>query len=333
VVWFYSYGANTIPESRRYAPEFELFLLAAVFEFFRVMWSSGAAVYRAAAGFAAFFLAAAGLPQAGRYLTQGFAGRHPFPRERSIEYQLARRLEELHPAGRIHATGGLRFRLNAWCDLAQTGGGFESGLTSREVLSLAHCVRTAECGDPVDALSVLGGEYVVVHGTKSREHYRDLREGGAQFAGRLEEAARVEDDTIYRVPFRSLAHLVREDETDLKRYAGAVRDAVRPRLTAAWSGPSRLEIAGPVGDGMLVSVQVRAETGWTAAQKGRPLEVQRGPFGWILLRPEPDRAARIALVYRGTAEQRWMGGLCGAVWAASLAGWLASRRRDARKAS
>ncbi len=326
VVWFYSYGLNVIPEARRYALEFELFLFAALFEFFRLMWSSRNPSYRFAAIFPACFLLVAGLPQAWRFLTQDFSNRRPFPKEQSIEYRLARRLEELHPQGRIHASGGLRFRLNSWFDLAQTGGGFESGLTSRQVLSLAHCVRTAQCGDPLDALRALGVEYLVVHGPKSREHYRDFRDSSS-YDGRLEEVHREEDDAIYRVPFSSLAHLVKPEEKDLRSYVASFGDAARPRLSAAWRGTSALDVEGAVEDGMLVSVQVRAEDGWSANQDGRPLSVESDAFGWILLKPTPSAATRISLQYGGTAEQRAMAGLSVILWLGALAWWMTRRRR------
>ena len=325
VVWFYSYGLNVIPESRRYALEFEIFLIAALFEFFRLMWSSRNPSNRVAAIFPACFLLAVGLPQAWHFVTQNFASRHPFPKEETIEYRLARRLDELHPQGRIHATGGLRFRLNSWFDLAQTGGGFESGLTSRQVLSLAHCVRTAQCGDPVDALRALGVEYLVVHGRKSREHYRDLHDSG--FDQRLEAVHREEDDTIYRVPFSSLAHLVKPEERDLSGYAASLRDPARPRLSAVWRGDSALDVDGPVEDGMLVSVQVRAEDGWSASQEGRPLSVDRDALGWILLKPTPSAATRISLQFGGTAEQHAMACLSAGVWLSALVALLKGRGR------
>jgi hypothetical protein len=332
VVWFYSYGLNVIPESRRYALEFELFLIAALFEFFRLMGSSRNPSHRFAAIFPACFLLAAGLPQGWKFLTQNFAGRHPFPKEQSIEYRLACRLDELHPQGRIHATGGLRFRLNSWFDLAQTGGGFESGLTSRQVLSLAHCVRTAECGDPVDALRALGVEYLVVHGRKSREHYRDFRDSHA-FDGRLEAVHREEDDVIYRVPFSSLAHLVKPEERDLRSYAASLGDTARPRLSAAWRGSSALDVEGAVEDGMLVSVQVRAEDGWSASQDGRPLSVERDALGWMLLKPTPSAATHISLRYGGTAEQRIMAGLSAGVWLGALAALMMAHQRPKKEGS
>lgn len=339
VVWFYSFGLNVIPEARRYTLEFEVLLLAALCEYLRLMWASSNSSARVAAVFPALILAIDGYPQAASYLGQGFAGRHRFPKENAIEYRIAKRLDELRPRGRVFASGGLRFRLNSWFDFEQVGGVFESGLTTRQVLALAYCAQTARCwgrtadtDNTIAVLKALGVEYLVVHGPKSREHYRDFQR--REFTAVLDTLHHEEDDTIYRVPFSSLAHLLYPHERaarvaqqiEVQQYAAALGDGLRPKLHAAWTGPSTLVVEGPVPAGMLVSVQVRAEEGWTAFQDTRPLRVDMDAIGWILLRPFPSNQARIVLEYRGTAEQRIMGAISALTWIAALSAWLWGNR-------
>ncbi|MGH9720479.1 MAG: hypothetical protein ACRD8O_09715, partial [Bryobacteraceae bacterium] len=211
VEWFYSAGVAPIPESRRYALELEMFLILFVVEVFRRLWIRGTIVSRASATAAAAVMMAAGWNQVSGYARQGDTGRRPAPKEQTIEYRLAKRIADTQPRGRVFASGGLRFRLNSWFDISQFGGGFESGLRNRIPLHFAYQIRTGigskparDGHDAADQLRALGVEYVVVHGPKSREHYRDYR-NPAKFDGVLEVIHREEDDTIYRSPFTSLA--------------------------------------------------------------------------------------------------------------------------------
>jgi hypothetical protein len=342
VVIYYSHGLSTIPESRRYAVEFELFLLLALVEWLRwALQHPYPMLRRCAIGCAAIMLLA-GAGQAARYVTQGYAPWRPFPKERSIEYRCGRALAERAPAGRIFASGGLRYRLNSWFELQQVGGTFESGLRNRIPVHMAYQIRTGigsvagqEGQDAVLQLKALGVEYVVVHGPKSKEHYRDVR-NPRKFEGLLESVYREGDDVIYRVPFRSLAHLVRaaelpagppvgSDRQLLRPYVAALEDASRPKLLARWHGPNRLEIEGPVPEGMRVSVQVSYHPGWVASQDERPLEIEQDGAGFMVLRARPAGFSRIELSYRGAFEQRAAAFVSAITLLAGLAG-LGRRR-------
>ncbi|MBI1787660.1 MAG: hypothetical protein HYR60_08945 [Acidobacteria bacterium] len=341
VVWFYSYGIAVIPEARRYALEFELFLFLAVFEYFRLIVRSPNPSIRLCAYGPAGMMLLAGWSQPWRLATQGFADRTPLPREDTIEYRLARRLADWQPRGRVYASGGLRFRLNSWFDFPQVGGGFESGLSDRMTFALAFQIRTGvnsepgqEARDALEELKVLGVEYLVIHGPQSREHYRDFK-NPRLIEGLLDVAYREEDDTIYRVPFQSLAHLVERDELvvwppssrlpAMARYVAAIEDPLRPKLAATWLDSSRLRIEGPVPAGKLISVQVRNDPGWAASQDGRPVAIETDRVGYCVLRPEPSPRARIDLRYGGTREQKVMGILSAVVWIGALAGLAVKR--------
>jgi hypothetical protein len=300
VFWFDLRGMNTIPESRRYALELEMFLTLALFEWVRLASQALIAPLRYFAVYAAFavFLAAWGQGQMRMYCTQGFAARQPVPRDNTIEYRVAEQLANLRPTGRVFASGGLRFRLDSWFDIPQVGGGFESGLKSRTPLRLSYRIRAGE--DPVRALETLGAEFVVVDGPHSREYYRDFKNPG-EFDSVLETVWREEDDIIYRVPFSGLAG------------AG---------LHAFWQGPSDLWIEDAVAQDRTIPVKVNYDPGWRAEQDGRPIRVERDELGFLSLRATASPRARIHLQYRGTPEQYGMAALSAIVWIGGLVCFL-----------
>jgi len=238
---------------------------------------------------------------------------------------------ERRPAGRVFATGGLRFRLNQWFDLQQVGGGFETGLQNRAPVDLAYRIRSGEklragreAEDTRMYLRALGAEYVVVHAKGSREYYRDFVKP-ERLAG-LTEALRLEDDRVYALPSRPIAHVVREDEVvreeakehpeQVERYVAGMEDTLRPPLAVRWEGASTLAITGAPA-GSLVSVQVNADPGWQA--DGASME--KDGFGFIVLHAG---GGPITMRYRGAAEQRVMAALCALAWAGALV--LALRR-------
>src|SRR6185369_10765290 len=87
---FYIYGVDIIPESRRYAIEFELFLALAVTEILRLAWHSSNGTIRLCAAGSAGVMLLVGAPQLWAEATQGWSRWWPSPPETTIEYQLAR---------------------------------------------------------------------------------------------------------------------------------------------------------------------------------------------------------------------------------------------------
>jgi hypothetical protein len=338
VLWFYWAGLDTVPESRRYALEMEMFVWLALFEWLRLVMRASIVPLRYFAVYTALAVFLSGWGQARKYCTQGFASRLPVQKESTIEYRVAERLAALRPTGRVLVSGGLRFRLNSWFAIPQVGGAFESGLDTRMPLNFAYQVRLGEnVSDLVRELETLGAEYVVVHGPKSREHYRDFK-SPHKFDGVLEEVWSEEDDAIYRVPFSSLAHLVDARELSLGQpygvlspldpYPAAIADPTRPKLTAAWSGASDLWVEGPIPEGRLASIQVNHDPGWRAEQDGQPIPVERDLLGYLLLRPNASPMAHIHLKYRGRPEQYIMTVLSAIVWIGSL---IAASRQPKRQ--
>lgn len=331
---FYLYGVDVIPESRRYAIEFELFLALALAETFRLAWGSPNGTVRMCALGTGAVMLLVGSPQVWAEATQGWRTWSPSPPEDTVEYRVAKWIAEHPPQGRVFASGGLRFRLNSWFDLPQVGGGFETGLRNRIPLDLTYRVRAAsnlwpghEIEDTLLELKALGAEYVVVHGPKSREYYRDFVRP-ERLAGSLSVAYHIEDDTIYRLPSRSLAHLVKPEELpdsdvrdhpqSLVPYVAAMEDATRPVLGFQWTDTSTFAVTGPVPAGELVSVQVNADPGWRATQDGQAIPITQDRLGFLTLHPSPSADTWIELRYRGTLEQRIMAGVSALAWAGAL---------------
>ena len=309
VLWFYTRGFNTVPESRRYALEMEMFLLLLLFELFRQILRAPIAPLRFFGVYAAVAIFLSGWGQVRRFSTQGFDDRNPAPREGFIEYRAAERLAALHPRGRVFASGGLRFRLNSWFPIAQVGGGFESGLRNRAPLNAAYQIRTGSSGaDAIRELAALGVEYVVVHGPNSREQYRDFK-NPRKFEGLLEAVWREEDDVIYRVPFTSLAHLAGTPAT----------------LPVTWLGSSEMRVEGAIPADSVVSLQVNYDPGWTAFQDGRQIAIGQDGLGFMVLHANPSQAARIELQFRSSLEQRLMAAVSALCWLGSLAALVLPR--------
>lgn len=314
----YSRGVTPIPEARRYVLELEMFLALAAAAWIRYGWQSRIRLNRLIAVAALALLAWKGAPQARTFLRQGYSNWTLTAKERTVEHRLASWLNENKPRGRAYVSGGLRFRLNSWFNLEQLLGTFDSGLTNRSPVDLDDVFRKQlymrkgrEGPDSVLLLKAFGIEYLVVHGPRSREYYRDMR-NAARFEGLLEKVYTVEDDAVYRVPFRSLAHVMWGDELErnlsaatLERFVSALEDPARPTLQVEWEGPNRIRIrGGVVPRGSVVSLLVSYANGWSALQDGRPVLVDADPLGFIRVETRATGNLDLLLEFGPTAEQR-----------------------------
>jgi hypothetical protein len=342
--YFYLGGYDTIPESRRYAIEFELFLALALVEAIRLGAGHANQTVRLCAIGTALMLLLAGTPQLWAYVNEGWSRWKPAPREDSIEFHLARWLADHPPEGRVFASGGMRFRMDSWFDIPQVGGGFETGLQNRVPWDLSYRVRTArgleagrETADTLLMLKAMSTQYVVIHGPQSREYYRDFLRP-ERIAAVLPAVYHEEDDTIYALPPRPLANLASPEELPgkdpadhpqaLAPYVAAMEDAARPRLRTAWRGATTLDIEGAVDAGRLVVVRMNADPGWHAAQDGRAIPIEADNLGFMVLRPAASAATRIELQYRVGAEPWIMAAISALAWMGALAALFLWRKRS-----
>jgi hypothetical protein len=320
-VVFYSWKHDILPESRRYTLEFELFVFIAIGAWLWHGLRSPNSVHRFCAWMPLALMFLQGATQLKATFAQRPADWKLTSQQDSIEYKISQWLAQQQPQGRIFATGGLRFRLNSYTDLAQAGGTFESGLTNRTPLSYIYQVRTGEgstpgeeAADALRQLQTLGVEYVVVHGVASAEYYRDFK-NPAKFEGHLERVATFGPDVIYKVPFRSLATNVGPDQIPqysdwrlLTKYGEALADTNRPAPVVEWQGPTRLKVSGVQAKAILA---VNAHPGWGAPSNA---------LGWMTL--DSDKT----LEFRPSTEQMAFGCLSLAAWTMSLV-WIRRRRK------
>lgn len=337
VVIFYAHNVDTIPESRRYALELTFFFFAAITEFLRWAITGRNRVRQFCGLCAAVALLTSGYAQFRQLFTQPYSQWKPIPPQSTEEYQIAQWISGQNPKGRVLASGGLRFRLNSWFDLQQVGGAFESGLRNRHPVHFAYQIRTGfgsrpdrEAAESLLQMKALGVEYVVVHGPESEEHYRDYR-NPMKFEGVLEKPWSRGQSWVYRVPFTSLAHLVRPDEEPLYahrdsigKYVGAIEDAARPGLTFRWIDARTFEVTGPIPDGYEVVAAITHDDGWKASQDGVPVELASNKLNFLVARARSSAKSVLKFEYRGTPEQRGMAVLSAFVWAGML--WFLRKR-------
>lgn len=342
----YGQQADALPEARRYALEMELFVALAVAEWLRAGWT-GNRISQGCAACSLLLLAWVGLPQAARLLTSGYRNWDLKPKEQTVEFQMARRLWELAPAGRVYVSGGLRFGLYSWFELAQVSGTFESGLENRTPVDWDYRLRTMknippqlQAAETLRLLRIAGVEYVVVHGARSQEYYRDLVHP-ARFDAVLEKVAEFGNDKIYRVPFNSLAHYVRPQELpqgweapQTAAWVEAMEDANRPKLTVLQDAPSRWRvIGGVVPQGMRILLEMSYHEGWQVSQNGKPIWFERSPTGYMVLHPLAGLPADIRLWFSGSRQQKvglWVSATAGLMlcWA-GVVRLVATRRKRA----
>ena len=331
----YWLGLDAIPESHRYLCEFDLFVILAGWEWFRIARQSENRKVRRGAAIACAAIFLWGSSQPYKYLAQGWDKWRPVAAELTPEYRVAKWVESQHPQGRVMASGGTRYRLNNITPMEQIGGTFETGLRNRTPVHYDYQIRTSagsesgsEGADAVLQLKAMGVEYVVVHGPMSKEFYRDYSQP-FKFDTLLERVYADRGDMVYRVPFKSYANLIRSDEIprqarppkNIGTYVSAIEDDNRPQLTAKWLNVNELEIKGPVEKDYFAAVRVSWDPGWEALQDGTPIELSRDALGFMLLRARPAENSTILLQYRGTTEQRTMAGVSGLAWLLAI-GWL-----------
>jgi hypothetical protein len=344
----YWYGVDTIPESRRYAVEFELFLFLLLAELFRHMWTfrtppkvfaSGIFV-----GVLASFCLVPSVRQVTEYVTRGWIMSRPKPRQQTIEYTMAEYVNAQHPKGRIFASGGTRFRLNSWFLIPQVGGTFESGLHNRSALDLIYQIQTGAFREPAqwgpDALGLMrvaGVEYAIAHGRNSEEHWKNLKDERL-FGGFPKPILERGDDRVYKIPYTGLANLVREEELlkhlpngtnagTTKEYVSAMDDQTRPRLTTVWRSNNEIEIMGEVPAGMWITLRVSHHQRWTATQDGEPVEIGADKIGFILLKPRPASQTKLVLRYHGSTQQYLFTGVSAVAWCGTAMFWWTDRKK------
>lgn len=262
---------------------------------------------------------------------------------RTVEYQIARWLDENLSGSRIYDSGSTQFWLNAFSDNPQLGGGFAQGIVNSRNPHVMYGVSHSEENGQRDAtwLRAYGADAVVVHGHGTRDQYQDFM-NPAKFEGVLEEIWRDGADVIYRIPRRSmsLAHVIRPAdiveewpytylEVDrIAHYDAALENPELPVARLAWRSPHEAVITAEMEPAQVLSVQISYHPGWRAETNGRRLEIRPDALEQMIIAPDCSGPCEVRLVYDGGPEMR-------AARAASvlalIAPVLAFRRRNRRK--
>jgi hypothetical protein len=321
VTLFYRYGINPFPESRRYALEFELFLLLFLVEGIRQLRASPRPWLRTAGAAVIYILLLQQTPHLPRYLSHFYNRWELQPKELTSEYRVAAALNSLQPHGRVFVTGGPRFRLNAWFPVPQVSGVFETGLKTRLFNDVYYQVRTdigltpgREAEESLLLLRALAVEYIVTHGPRSTEFYRDYK-NPAKFDGLLEKVWERDDDHIYRLGPVRYAHLLHSNEipaasvrNDNRQpwypYVNALLNPARPQLAFSWRNARHAVVSGSMPSGMHVAFAIPWDPNFRAYANGQPIALFPNSTGLMTSAPLPTDATSLDLRFEPSTEER-----------------------------
>jgi hypothetical protein len=347
VTGHYWYHIDMIPESRRYAVEFELFFFLLLVDLWRTLVESTRRLWflipRDFAVVGMTWLLYYGALQPLPYFPASWIFLRPQPRAQTVEYKISEFLAGQKPEGRVFVSGGTRFRLNSWFLIPQMGGTFESGLSNRAMVHLLYRVRTGKAGDPARRaeeslllLQAAGVEYLAVHPKDSGEHWKDFA-NPETLEGLLQPVFRDVNDVVYKVPFHGMAHLVRKEELPpglpidqdvrlVEPFVRAIADPMRPALELNWRSNNEFNIHGPMPEGSQVSVLVAWNSGWSAEQDGKEVPVRQDKLGYILVSPDAKPISNLRLRYHAPWEQKLLTAVSLIAIAAALRRWNKERK-------
>ena len=254
----------------------------------------------------------------------------------TVEYQVAKWLDENLPGRRVFLSGSLRFWLNAFADNQQFGGGYDQGVTNPRLASTSYGI-TATRGNGEDTvlwLKVYGVQAIAVGGPESREVYKDFRDP-TKFEGVLPELWREGDDVIYGVPSRteSPAHVIRyqdlmeraptgfSDVAPLIPFVAALENPDLPLVEFVWLSPHEARIVAELQREHLIATQVSYHPGWRAWVNGERRRILRDKLGLMTVETKCEGRCVVELRYDGGAEM-WLAGFAGAASVLGILVWL-----------
>jgi hypothetical protein len=261
---------------------------------------------------------------------------------RTSEWKTAEWLNKSWSGERVMVPGSTSFWLTAFSDVPELDGGFDQGITDRE-LPVATYGLTAMAGPEWAEYSVLwlkslGVQAVGVTGEGSTEVYKPVKDP-KKYDGVLEVLWRDGGDVLYRVgkPHLSLARVVPRgslvsrtpingaDVDPLRPYVAALEDAAMPEARFEWTSAHSGRIMTEIRDGEAVSWQVAWHAGWHARAGGKEIPMARDALGLMTIYPPVGRST-IDLLYDGGVEMRiahWLSTITGLILLGLIfSGWL-----------
>ena len=309
-----------LPQPHRYHLELEMalcLLIVFVIRQFSEGWSPKA---RVAAGLALSVLAAHQVLQYRRY-AKGLI--QAVDITRTSEYKVAHWIDQNLKGQRVMVPGSWCLWFNVFSDNPQLSGGHEPMAPNWVQRVAVYTLYTGENAGAQDAaisalwLKALGNQAIAVPGANSLESYHPFR-NPRKFEGVLPVLWREDDDTIYRVPQRSLslAHVIPGtavaqrtpknglDVDPLIPYVAAIEDAALPEAELRWRDLHSGVIRALVRPGQVISVQMTYDPGWHATVRESPHPIDRDGLGMLVIRPECNGPCEIELFYDGGMERK-----------------------------
>ena len=265
----------------------------------------------------------------------------------TVEYQVAKWLDENLAGQRVFLSGSLRFWLNAFADNTQLGGGADHAMTNPRLADTSYGITTTRGNgeDTVLWLKAYGVRAIAVGGPESREVYKDFRDP-TKFEGVLPELWRDGDDVIYGVPSRteSPAHVIRyqdlmeraptgfSDVAPLLPFVAALENPDLPLVEFVWLSPHEARIVAELRREHLIAIQVSYHPGWRAWVNGERRRILRDKLGLMTVETKCEGRCVVELLYDGGAEM-WLARLAGAISVLGILVWLAADWRWRRLGS
>jgi len=251
---------------------------------------------------------------------------------KTSEWKTAEWLNKKWSGERVMVPGAISFWLTAFSDVPELDGGFDQGITDRE-LPVATYGLTAMAGPEWAEYSVLwlkalGVQAVGVTGEGSTEVYKPVKDP-KKYDGVLDVLWRDGGDVLYRVgkPHLSLARVVPRsslvartpingaDVDPLRPYVAALEDRAMPEARFEWTSAHSGRIDAEIREGEAVSWQVAWHAGWHARAGGKEIPMARDALGLMTIYP-PAGKSTIDLLYDGGVEMRiahWLSGITSAI--------------------
>jgi hypothetical protein len=252
---------------------------------------------------------------------------------RRVEFISANWLARHVPGERVMVPGSIQFWLNAFSDSSQIGGGFENGNISWENRVARYYLGVGkDAANLVLWLRAFGIGAVETTGPKSEEMYKDFADPRV-FDGTLEQIWRSGDDTIYRVPGASLAHVVPKsslvtkppinglDVAEMKRYV----EGLDAPAKVVWVSSSKVIIEGRLRPGEVISFQENYHKGWRT-DSGKIFE---DGLGFMAIEGTCLGPCRVVLTFDGGLEMACAKASCATALIGGLAWVCYFRRRQA----
>ena len=254
----------------------------------------------------------------------------------TVEYQVAKWLDENLTGQRVFLQGSLRFWLNVFADNPQFGGGADQGMTNPRLADTSYGITTTRGNgeDTVLWLKAYGVRAIAVGGPESREVYKDFRDP-TKFEGVLPELWRDGDDVIYGVPSRteSPAHVIRyqdlmeraptafSDVAPLLPFVAALENPDLPLVEFVWLSPHEARIVAELRREHLITTQVSYHPGWRAWVNGERRRILRDKLSLMTVETKCEGRCVVELLYDGGAEM-WLAGFAGAASVLGILVWL-----------